>query len=67
MKKYWKIPLVVCAFALVVGASFHGLRMHLENANAYDFGVTMGIIMASIVAISFVAFLIMLIIYKKRK
>lgn len=67
MKKYWEIPLVVCVFALVAGASFHGLRMHPENANAYDLGVTMGIIMASIAAISFVAFLIVLIQQDTRK
>lgn len=64
-KKIWIVPLVISILALVIGASFHGFRMHPENVQNYNLGVTMGITMASIAVISFVVFLILLIIYKK--
>ena len=66
-KRIWIIPLIVSILSLVIGASFHGYRLHPENAQTYNLGVAMGISMASIAGISFVIFIIMLLIYKKRK
>ena len=66
-KKLWIIPLIICILALVIGASFHGYRIHPENVQTYNIGVTMGISMASIAGISFVFFAIMFLTYKKRK
>lgn len=51
---------------LIIGASFHGMRMHPENESSYHLGVTMGIIMISL----FVGFLILgvifILIYKRK-
>ena len=62
-KKYYIIPLVVSIIALITGASFHGMRMHPENVGRYNLGVTMGVTMASVAALSFIVFVIMLILY----
>lgn len=66
-KKIWIIPLIVSILSLVIGASFHGYRLHPENVQNYNISVIMGISMVSIAGISFVTFVIMLLIYKKRK
>lgn len=66
-KKILIIPLIVSILSLVIGASFHGYRMHPENIQNYNIGVTMGISMASIAGISFVTLIILLLFYKKRK
>lgn len=47
-KKIWIIPLIVSILSLTIGASFHGYRLHPENAQNYNIGVAMGITMASI-------------------
>ena len=52
--------------SLVIGASFHDLRMHPENADNYNLGVNMGILMISLFALFLVAGLILLFIYKKK-
>jgi hypothetical protein len=57
--------LIICLISLAVGASFHGLRMHPENAEAYSRGCTMGIIMASVAAVAFVTFIVLFVRYKK--
>jgi hypothetical protein len=57
--------LIICLISLAVGASFHGLRMHPENAEAYSLGCTMGIIMASVAAVAFVTFIVLFVRYKK--
>lgn len=66
-KILWRFPLVICIIALVIGASFHGYRIHPENIGNYNIGVTMGISMASVAGISFIVFIIMYVAYKKRK
>ena len=66
-KKMLSIPLIISIIALVVGASFHGFRIHPENVENYNLGVVMGITMASIAGISFIAFVILLVIDKRRK
>ena len=67
LKKIGIIALIVSILSLIIGASFHGYRMHPEDVQTYNIGVAMGIAMASIAGISFVIFVIMLLIYKKRK
>ena len=61
----WITSLVICLISLVVGASFHGLRMHPENVVEYGLGCTMGIIMAVIAGLAFVAFIFLLVIYRR--
>ena len=67
LKKIGIIALIVSILSLIIGASYHGYRMHPENVQTYNIGVAMGIAMASIAGISFVIFLIVLLIYEKRK
>lgn len=67
LKKIGIIALIVSILSLIIGASFHGYRMHPEDVQTYNIGVAMGIAMASIAGISFVIFLIVLLICKKRK
>ena len=67
LKKMGISALIVSILSLIIGASFHGYRMHPEDVQTYNIGVAMGIAMASIAGISFVIFLIVLLIYKKRK
>ncbi len=67
LKKIGIIALIVSILSLIIGASFHGYRMHPEDVQTYNIGVAMGIAMASIAGISFVIFLIVLLIYKKKK
>lgn len=66
-RKLYLIPLVISIISLIVGASFHGLRMHPENVDSCNFGVTMGVTMAIIAAISFIVFVIMAIAYYRNK
>lgn len=66
-KRLWCFPLVISIIALAIGASFHGYRIHPENIDNYNIGVTMGISMASLAGISFIVFIIMYVVYKKRK
>ena len=67
LKKIGIIAVIVSILSLIIGASFHGYRMHPEDVQTYNIGVAMGIAMASIAGISFVIFLLVLLIYKKRK
>lgn len=52
--------------SLIVGASFHGYRIHPENVEHYNIGVTMGIAMI-IVFIIFLVAGILLTFLEKRK
>ena len=61
----WITALTICVLSLVVGASFHGLRMHPENAAGYQLGCTMGIVMASIASAALVAFAVLFVLYRK--
>lgn len=56
----WLAPLVICIISLLVGASFHGLRMHPENAEAYRLGCTVGTAAVIISVIAFVVFAVLL-------
>lgn len=63
----WFIPLAVSILTLVVGASFHGYRIHPENVHKFHIGVAMGITMASIAAVSFVTCVILYLKDRKRQ
>ena len=64
LKKCRVSALIIGIVSLIIGASFHGLRMHPENASAYRLGCTMGIIMAVIAVVTLVTFAALLIISK---
>ena len=51
LKKIGIIALIVSILSLIIGASFHGYRMHPEDVQTYNIGVAMGIAMASIAGI----------------
>ncbi len=61
------ISLIISAAALIIGASFHGYRIHPENVENYNLGVTMGILMIILFIVFLVIGLILLAIYKKNK
>ena len=61
----WITALAVCALSLVTGASFHGLRMHPENAEGYQLGCTMGFATASLAGVALIAFIVLFVLYKK--
>lgn len=58
--------LVISILSLIVGASFHGLRMHPENAEGYQLGCTIGTVAAIIASIAFVAFIVLLVRTRKQ-
>jgi predicted membrane channel-forming protein YqfA (hemolysin III family) len=64
LKKCRVSALIIGIVSLIIGASFHGLRMHPENASAYHLGCTMGIILAVIAVVTLVTFAALLIISK---
>ena len=59
---FWGIAFV----ALAVGASFHGYRIHPEQEETYQLGVTMGITMISVFAVFFLAGIVCRILTKKK-
>lgn len=65
-KKGWIAALAICLVALMIGASFHGLRMHPESTEAYSLGCKMGIIMASVAAVSLIVCIALFVRYKKQ-
>lgn len=61
-----RISFGLAVVSLIIGASFHGFRLHPENAAHYNIGVTMGVTM--IVAFAFFMLIgIILYIFGKRK
>ena len=52
LKRISNISFVISVAALAPGAAFHGYRMHPENEVNYQLGVTMGIVMISIFAVT---------------
>lgn len=56
---------IIAVISLVTGASFHGYRMHPEDATKYNIGVTMGIVMISIFAVSLIVGIVLTILAKK--
>lgn len=67
MKKKWPwiTALAVTLIALTVGASFHGLRMHPENAENYTLGCNMGLSMIIVAGVGLAAFIVLFVLYKK--
>ncbi len=61
------VSFLISLVALVVGACFHGYRIHPENIDKYNLGVQMGISMLSIFALFLLLGIILLIIYRKNK
>lgn len=58
---------VISLVALVVGASFHGYRIHPENVEKYNLGITMGISMIWIFGVFLILGIVLYIIYKKKR
>ncbi len=56
----------IAGAALIVGAAFHGYRMHPENIDTYKIGVIMGIVMISISVVSLVCGIVMSILIRKK-
>ncbi|MBP0985219.1 MAG: hypothetical protein J6A19_16015 [Oscillospiraceae bacterium] len=71
MKKRYKIAAICCfcgsAASLVVGASFHGLRMQPENPELFNLGVTMVISMLGLSTLCIVAGIVLVVKGKKRR
>ena len=65
LKKIWIILFVMAGLSLVTGASFHGFRMHPEDASLYNLGVTMGIVMITLFAFFLLAGIIVMIVDKR--
>lgn len=55
---------IIC---LVIGASFHGYRIHPENDEKYNIGVTMGITMLSAFVVFLLTGIVAFIVDRKRK
>lgn len=66
IKIFIRICLGLAVISLVIGASFHGYRMHPENVEHYNIGVTIGKTMITAFAIFLVAGLILTIIEKRK-
>jgi len=58
---------IIAVVSLVIGASFHGFRMHPEDVTKYNIGVTMGIVMISIFVISVITGIAMTILAGKEE
>lgn len=56
----------LAALSLIIGASFHGYRIHPENAENYNVGVTMGIVMITAFAVFLLTGIIITVIGKKK-
>ena len=57
---------IISFIALIVGASFHGYRIHPENVSHYNLGVKMGILMIIIFIVFLLIGLVCLILYLKK-
>lgn len=66
LKICYTISFIISLTALVVGALFHGYRIHPENTSNYNLGVTMGISMLSLFALFLVIGTLLLMIYRKK-
>ena len=65
IKIFSRICYVLALVSLIVGASFHGYRIHPENVEHYNIGVTMGITMIIVFIIFLVAGILLTLIEKK--
>ena len=66
IKTCYIISFIISLISLIIGASFHEYRIHPENVEKYNLGVTMGIIMISIFIVFIIIGIILLIIYRKK-
>jgi len=57
---------IISVVSLIIGASFHGYRMHPENVEKYNLGVTMGIVMISIIVVFLIIGIILTVINRKK-
>jgi len=64
-KKMSRVFYIIAVVSLVIGAFFHGYRMHPENATKYNIGVTMGIVMISIFVVSVIVGIVLAILGRK--
>lgn len=67
IKIFSRICYGLSVVSLIIGASFHGYRIHPENAEKYSIGVTMGIIMITAFAVFLLAGIILTLIGKRKK
>lgn len=56
---------IIAVVSMVIGASFHGFRIHPEDVTKYNIGVTMGIVMISIFVVSLIAGSVLMILARK--
>lgn len=66
-KKISIILYIIAVLSLVIGASFHGYRIHPEDVTKYNIGVTMGIVMISLFVVSLLAGIILTILARRGK
>lgn len=64
-KKLSIIFYIIAGISLVIGAAFHGFRMHPENVATYNVGVTMGIVMVSICVVSLIVGIVLTILSRR--
>jgi len=64
-KKMSRVFYIIAVVSLVIGAAFHGYRMHPEDTAKYNIGVTMGIVMISIFVISLILGIVLTILARK--
>jgi hypothetical protein len=67
LKISWIVSFALSLVCLIIGASFHGLRMDPSNEANYALGVNMGIIMLSCCGAFLVLGLIFLLLNKRHK
>lgn len=65
MKIVSRIFYIIAVVSLAMGASFHGYRMHPEDVSKYNIGITMGVVMISVFAISLIVAVILTILARK--
>lgn len=66
MKKWYIASFAISLVALIIGASFHGYRMHPEQVEKYELGVNMGISMITVFALFLLIGIILIVIDKKK-
>lgn len=67
LKICYRIFFSISLLSLIIGASFHGYRIHPENIENYNIGTTMGMVMIILFTIFLILGIIMRVVYKKHK
>lgn len=67
MKKISVVSFVLMALCLIVGASFHPLRMQDPSREAYALGTLMGTVMISLAGAFFLLGILFLVLYHRKK